>query len=261
MKSLYLKSISYGPPRIFLRKLRTHFLKQCGYSDPFDDLARISRVMNCDVCVDIGCHQGQTSLRLMETGLRCPILAVDPFADNLQKAKKALAGHDTVTFCEAAISDTNGDARFFINRNEQTSSLLVNASGNVQSFGADTELAKTITVQTLTLDTLVSRMCHSARRIIIKSDTQGAEAKVIRGGLSTIKDKCVAFYAEFMLGQMYEGQASFEELRDLLENKCGMVLRDIYPCLHGRHGDAAQADALWVKPSALDYFIGGRMLD
>lgn len=256
MKSLYLSAISYGPPRIFLRKLRTHFLKQCGYSDPFDDLARVSRVMNCNVCVDIGCHHGQTSLRLMETGLRCPILAVDPFADNLQKAKKALARYATVTFCEAAVSDANGDARFFINRNEQTSSLLVNAYGNIQSFGADTDLQKTISVQTLTLDTLVDRMCPYARRIIIKSDTQGAEAKVIRGGISTIKDKCVAFYAEFMLGQMYEGQASFEELRDLLEGECGMVLRDIYPCLHGRHGAAAQADALWVKPQALKCFGG-----
>jgi FkbM family methyltransferase len=235
--------------------MRTHFLKQCGYSDPFDDLARISDIMNCDLCVDIGCHHGQTSRRLIETGLRSPILAVDPFGDNLQTARRILASHDKVTFCEAAVSDTNGEARFFINRNEQTSSLLFNASGNVESFGADTDLEKTITVETVTLTTLVDRMFPASQRIIIKSDTQGAEAKVIQGGLTTIKDKCVAFYAEFMLGEMYEGQASFEELRNLLENKCGMVLRDFYPCLHDQHGVAVQADALWVKPSALKCFV------
>jgi FkbM family methyltransferase len=255
MKSLYLSALRIRQLRVYLRQLRYYFLAQCGCSDAFHDLVAIEKRLQCELLIDLGCHRGQTSLRLLETGLTCPILAVDPFANNLHIAKKALANYTKVRFCETAVTDTDGVARFFVNRNEQTSSLLVNAVGNVQSFGAHTDLEKTITVQTVTLDSLVNQQFPSAQRIIIKSDTQGAEAHVIRGGLETIKDKCVAFYAEFMLGQMYEGQASFEELRDLLENKCGMVLRDIYPCLHGMHGAAAQADALWVKPEALQCFV------
>ena len=86
---------------------------------------------------------------------------------------------------------------------------------------------------------------------IIKCDTQGAEAQVVRGGLRFLREQAIAFYGEVMLDGMYEGQASFQELRDLLEGDSGLVLRNIYPCLHDREGRAVQFDALWVQPQAL----------
>jgi len=254
MKSIYLRAIRLKPFRIFLRGLRAGVLQQCGYADPFCDLVRVANSVNCDLVVDIGCHHGHTSLRLLETGLQAPILAVDPFATNLSQARRTLDKYAQVQFVEAAVSATDGEARFFINRNEQTSSLLENASGNLSSFAADTTHEQTITVQTLSLDSLIKRYSPNARRVIVKSDTQGAEGQVIRGGLATIRDRVCAFYAEVMLGRMYENQAAFEELRDLLENHCGLVLREIYPCLHDKQGVAVQADALWMKPEIATLF-------
>jgi len=254
MRLIYLKAIRVPQLRVALRKIRNYFLASCGRSDAFVDMFKVAKSTQCDLFVDIGCHHGQTILRLMETGLNAPVLAIDPSAANLKIAQNLLAKHSAITYCEAAISDVDGEACFFVNHNEQTSSLLFNAPGNLASFGADTKLEETVKVQTLTLDGLVSRLFPSAQRILIKSDTQGAEAQVVRGGITTIRNKCVAFYAEFMLGQMYENQASFEELRRLLEDTCGMSLRDIYPCLHDKHGVAVQADALWVKPVALQCF-------
>ena len=254
MKSLYLRAIRLRPFRVFLRGWRGRVLEQCGYSDPFSDIVNIANQLSCDLLVDIGCHHGLTCLRLLETGLRAPILAVDPFGDNLSKARHSLANYTQVQFIQAAVSDTDGEAGFFINRNEQTSSLLENAAGNITSFKAATAHEQTITVPTLSLDSLIKRYSPNARRIIIKSDTQGAEAQVIRGGLNIIRDRVCAFYAEFMLGHMYENQASFEELRGLLENQCGLLLRDIYPCLHDKSGVAVQADALWVNADAMQCF-------
>jgi FkbM family methyltransferase len=225
-----------------------------GYADPVSDIAHISSQLQCDLLIDLGCHHGQTSLRLLEAGLRAPILAIDPFGANLSKARQTLAKYAQVHFVEAAVAANDGEARFFINRNEQTSSLLENAAGNVASFESDTAHERTITVPTLSLDSLINRYSPNARRIIVKSDTQGAEAQVVLGGLSSIRDRVCAFYAEFMLGHMYENQASFGELRDLLENQCGLVLRDIYPCLHDTQGVAVQADALWVNAEALNCF-------
>jgi len=254
LKKIYLELIRLRALRIPLRRLRGCLLSQLGYADPFRDIAHLSNSFRCDLFVDIGCHQGATSLRLLEAGLRAPILAVDPFDVNLSKARKTLAAYAHVQFVEAAVSTKDGEARFFINRNEQTSSLLENAAGNISSFGADTTHEQTITVPTLSLDSLISRYKPNAQRIIVKSDTQGAEGQVIQGGLATIRGRVCAFYAEFMLGQMYENQASFEELRQLLEGQCGFMLREIYPCLHDKQGRAVQADALWVKEGALNCF-------
>jgi len=254
MRSLYLSIIRFRKPRLLLRKLRGLLLRQCGHADSFEDLVGIARRLRCDLFIDIGCHHGLTSLRLLETGLRAPILAVDPFGENLSKARQSLSNYGQIQFVQAAVSANDGEARFFINRNEQTSSLLENAAGNISSFEADTAHEQSIIVPTVSLDSLIKRYSPNARRIIIKSDTQGAEGQVIRGGLETIRDRVYAFYSEFMLGSMYENQASFEELRQLLEDQCGLVLREIYPCLHDKRGKAVQADALWVKAEALQCF-------
>lgn len=86
------------------------------------------------------------------------------------------------------------------------------------------------------------------KRIIIKCDTQGAEGKVIRGGLHVIRNYVCAFYAEVMLGDMYQGQADFTSMRKLLEDECGLILHKVYPCLQDSTGKAVQMDALWIRP-------------
>ena len=75
---------------------------------------------------------------------------------------------------------------------------------------------------------------------------------MIRGGIAFIRDQVAAFYGEVMLDRMYQGQSSFDEIRGLLEGECGMVLRDVYPCMHDLSGRAVQMDALWVKPDMLE---------
>jgi hypothetical protein len=86
---------------------------------------------------------------------------------------------------------------------------------------------------------------------IIKCDTQGAESLVIQGGKNFMREHCVAFYGEVMLGSMYKGQSSFGEIRAILEADCGLVLKNTYPCLHDKAGRAVQMDALWVKSEFL----------
>jgi FkbM family methyltransferase len=254
LRAVYRTLIKVRPARVFLRHVRANILSHLSQPDQFNDIIRLVKECRCDLFLDIGCHHGNVSARLLEAGMQIPVLAVDPFASNLSVARKRLADYPNVTFVEAAIFSYDGEAKFYINRNEQTSSLLENAAGNISSFELDTAHEQSIIVPTVSLDSLIKCYTPNARRIIIKSDTQGAEAQVIRGGLSTLRDRVSAFYAEFMLGHMYENQASFEELRDLLESQCGMVLREIYPCLHDPQGVAVQADALWVKPMVARLF-------
>jgi FkbM family methyltransferase len=250
LKAIYLQCLRYPALRKPLRMARAKLQNIAGYSDPFFDLALIARESKATLFLDIGCHHGDALLRFIESGVFCQAAAFDPFGDNIECAKRTLRKCPQISFHQFAISNTNGSARFYLNRNEQTSSLLDNDTGNVASFADDTSPVGSCEVETRTLDSWAVE--HEVTGpCIIKCDTQGAEGLVIEGGKSFIRNHCVAFYGEVMLGAMYKGQSSFEEIRHLLENDCGMVLKNIYPCLHDKAGRAVQMDALWVKPQFL----------
>lgn len=250
IKTFYLAGLRCGPVRRLLRKCRAKLQRVSGYSDAFYDLADISRLSSSQLFFDIGCHHGETLLRFIESGINCPVAAFDPFGESIAKAKLLLRPYPRIDFYQIALSDRTGTAEFHLNRNEQTSSLLENDRGNIASFAEDTESVGTCQVVTRTLDSWASE--HRIQSpCVIKCDTQGAEGLVIEGGKSFIREHCVAFYGEVMLGDMYKGQSSFGDIRNMLEKDCGMVLRNIYPCLHDKTGRAVQMDALWVKPQFL----------
>lgn len=250
MKNIYLHCLHYPCLRRALRLARARLQVLAGYSDPFFDLAELARRSHARLFFDIGCHHGDTLLRFIESGMTCPVAAFDPFGGNIERAKTQLSQYPQITFHQLALSDRNGTATFYLNSNEQTSSLLPNDTGNRESFAADTTPTGSCEVATRTLDTWTAENGVNVSGVI-KCDTQGAEGLVIRGGKSFIRDHCVAFYGEVMLGDMYRGQCSFEEMRHLLEKDCGLVLKNIYPCLHDKAGRAVQMDALWVKPEWL----------
>lgn len=246
IKAIYLQCLRYPGLRKPLRLSRAKLQSIAGYSDPFYDLASIARISDAQLFLDIGCHQGETLLRFIESGIQCPIAAFDPFAENIEKAKHLLQLHPRISFYQLALSNADGTARFYLNKNEQTSSLLPNDTGNLDSFADDTAPVGSYEVKTRTLDTWAAE--HGVTgSCIIKCDTQGAEGLVIQGGRKFILEHCVAFYGEVMLGDMYKGQSSFGEIRKWLEKDCGLVLQNIFPCLHDKTGRAVQMDALWVK--------------
>ena len=245
LKAIYLQCLRYPALRKPLRLARSKLQTIAGYTDPFFDLARIARESNANLFIDIGCHHGDTLLRFIESGVSCPVAAFDPFGKNIEKAKRLLRPYPNINFYQLALSTTNGYARFYINKNEQTSSLLANDTGNLESFADDTASVGSCEVETRTLDRWGAE--HKVPGpCIIKCDTQGAEGLVIEGGKSFIRTHCIAFYGEVMLGDMYTGQSSFGDMRNLLENDCGLVLRNVYPCLHDKTGRAVQMDVLWV---------------
>jgi FkbM family methyltransferase len=246
IKAIYLQCLRHPALRKPLRRIRAKLQSIAGYTDPYYDLARISRESEAQMFLDIGCHHGDTLLRFIESGVSCPVAAFDPFGDNIKKAKRLLQPYSRINFYQLALSNTDGHARFYLNQNEQTSSLLANDTGNLVSFAGSTAPVGSCEVETRTLDSWAAE--HEVTGpCIIKCDTQGAEGLVIQGGRHFIREHCVAFYGEVMLGDMYKGQSSFGEIRALLEKDCGLVLQNVFPCLHDKAGQAVQMDVLWVK--------------
>ena len=232
------------------RRMRDGLLASLGCPQAYLELARLVKGRSDVAYIDIGCHHGETVQRFLDIAGSVPVVAFDPCGANLDIARRVVHSQGPVTFIRAAVADEDGGREFFSNANEQTSSLLRNAAGNLRSFPQDTQTVMTTEVDVVRLDTWAAAQMPSGQAVV-KCDTQGAEAQVVRGGLRFLQAQAIAFYGEVMLDGMYEGQASFQELRDLLEGECGLVLRNLYPCLHDRDGRAVQFDALWVQPQAL----------
>lgn len=246
IKEIYLQCLKISALRKPLRLFRAKLQSIAGYTDPFYDLAHIASASHACLFLDIGCHHGDTLLRFIESGIQCPVAAFDPFGKNIEKARRLLQSYRSIKLYQLALSNTNGTAQFYLNKNEQTSSLLANDTGNLESFADSTKPVGSCHVETRTLDSWAAE--HRVEGpCLIKCDTQGAEGLVIQGGRKFIREHCVAFYGEVMLGDMYKGQSSFGEIRALLEKDCGLVLENVFPCLHDKAGQAVQMDALWVK--------------
>jgi FkbM family methyltransferase len=250
LKTVYGKALLHPVSRRISRSLRHRLLRLLGHRDPFFDLAGIANGP-ADLLLDLGCFDGQTIQRVRDAGVSCPIVGFDPIPTNLAVAKRNLCNETDVTLVQAAVSDQNRRETFFVNRNEQTSSLLDNDIGNEESVPIASEHVEQLEVSTLTLDKWFLSHGKPDARVVIKCDVQGAEGRVIRGGLQVFKNNVIAFFGEIMLAPMYKNQSSMEELRHLLEDECGLVLFNLYPCFRDESGRAIQTDGLWVRPDCL----------
>lgn len=254
LKAFYDLALRSATTRKLARQLRGNLYRLLKVAEPYREIVTLARLADITSFLDIGAHEGTTVQRFREAGITCPIVGFDPLEENLEVARQNLAGVPDLHWEQAALFDSETERDFYVNANVQTSSLLPNAEGNLESLPDDSRLKEKLTIRTMTLDGWAERQGSSLdlSRLIVKCDTQGAEAAVIRGGNRLFRENVIAFYGEVQLRSMYEGQASFEELNRLLEQEHGFYLHNLYTCLHDCKGRALQTDALWVKQPWLE---------
>lgn len=126
------------------------------------------------VFLDIGAHIGVYSISL--AGDFGCVYAFEPERKNFNELVRniELNSINNVKVINKAVSDSKGYAKLYINQEENCGhSLMVNYSGNYQK------------VRMVTLDDFLKRKTVKVR--LIKIDVEGAEIKVLRGGIRTIK--------------------------------------------------------------------------
>jgi FkbM family methyltransferase len=153
----------------------------------------------CDV-LDIGANRGQSCMALIEgtNGVRyfgfepVPFLFLE-FADYLQRLK----GYEVYPV-QRAISSDDGFCDIHYSKVQafsQAATIMTDLSGS-ERMGDGVEK---ISVECETLDSFCKR--HKIAPRIIKIDTEGAEYKVISGGMTTISTFSPTMYLECGLGK------------------------------------------------------------
>jgi len=212
--------------------------------DAYGDLSKLIRTHRPDAFLDIGCHLGKTIERILDDN-SLPIHGFEPTQSTFTRVQGRFSSDSRVKIHNIALSDSTGTAKFFCNSNEQTNSLLDNDEGNQSAWGQQTSHVDSQEVQTMRLDEWYAQE-KPGNRLIIKSDIQGAEGMLVRGGETSLRDHVIAIFSEAQIGNMYEGQTDFFGLHEMLSG-LGFSLHNVYPCAHDSSGKAVQTDAMWIN--------------
>ncbi len=138
----------------------------------------------------------------------------------------------------ALLSDSDGPTNFYVASNEGASSSILKPGRHLKRK-PQIAFEEVRQLQSCTLDSL-----SLGKFDLIVIDVQGAESRVIAGGLETIS-KAKALWVEVNVGSMYEGDSSSSEIVN--------VLREHFVPVYMNMGVHYWGDAFFVNKNQIVY--------
>lgn len=186
----------------------------------------------------IGAHIGQELSLYKDFGIESGVfIEADP--DVYARLKQSIENEHSWRAIEALISDTDGvDVNFWTSSNDKMSSSLLKPGLHLTEHPDVFFSEDPLKINTKTLDSL-----NLGKFDLVVIDVQGAELKVLKGGMSTISH-ADALWLEVALGGLYEEDCSINELSEFLAKY------DYYP-VYVVIGNNMWGDALYIKRNTI----------
>ncbi|NNJ26226.1 hypothetical protein LzC2_23070 [Planctomycetes bacterium LzC2] len=207
------------------------------------------RTLSPGTILDIGANEGQFAELVRPLVPDACIISFEPLsgcAAVLEAKRDCLEPFHLV---RAALGEVAGEVE--MNRNEFTpsSSLLEMEPLHVAEL-PDTANSVAERVSVRRLDDVATEL-QISRPLVIKIDVQGYEARVLIGGPRTVRSAAVVV-AEVSAYPLYRGEATFEELYDLMKSYGFAYRGNVDRWLSPRDGRILQFDAMFenLDPAA-----------
>lgn len=147
-----------------------------------------------DTFIDVGAHIGFFSLLAsFVVGPEGKVIAVEPTDENYAQLDHNINLNklDHIHPVKSVISDTDGEATFYLNKDNDGGHALWDPSAHPLNQKTR-DSPESMTVRSMTLQSLMNDFdCSHVR--LIKIDTEGAEAKILRGARALLKTGAVDF--------------------------------------------------------------------
>jgi FkbM family methyltransferase len=196
---------------------------------------------------DVGANVGQTAAEYLKIFPSAQIHSFEPFPESCRQIERNVQS-SRVTAHNVAVADKAGTSLLNVCRASHMNSLLAVApTGPTHMGGLKAEMIGAVEVATITLDDF----CEEQRIDsidILKLDTQGSELLVVNGACRLLRSHAVnVIYTEVNFAQLYDGQASFDDIWRGLED-FGYRLFGLYNLKAGRDFLLGYGDAIFVSP-------------
>jgi len=188
--------------------------------------------------IHVGAHIGQELSMYKDIGITSGVfIEADPTI--YKRLEESLAHETNWKAVEALVSDTQDvDVDFWVSSNDKMSSSLLEPGLHLTEHPDVKFDSEPIKIKTKTLDSL-----KLGKFDLVVMDVQGAELKVLSGGIETFKD-ADALWLEVALGGLYKNDCSINDLTKFLDQY------DFYP-VYVVIGSTMWGDALFVKKQSI----------
>jgi FkbM family methyltransferase len=194
---------------------------------------------------DVGSNIGQTTRKYRKIFPKARIFGFEPFEPVYKEYISNINGDNLVYPENFALSDKNGDAKFFMNNCHYTNSLLPVTEEPADSSD-NYNLLSIAKVKTKTLDDY----CHEKgiKHInILKLDVQGGEKLVLDGAKEMLSEMNIdIIYSEVEFKSIYKDQPLFEDILKLLETY-GYQFYKKYNIYNSDDGSLLSGDAIFIN--------------
>lgn len=197
--------------------------------------------------VDAGAHRGEFSRRLAEAFPNSTVHAFEPNA--------AVAGSivgstsNRIRVWNAAVGERSERVRFRVNRDDETSSVLLPNANAARFHEGAHRLLREVDVAVERLDDWAIRERVGPVHAI-KLDVQGSEVAAIRGADRLLRESVVAVYSEAQFIPEYEGASRFGEIDAELRARGFTLFQIVDVQSKGVLRETASCDALWLREDA-----------
>lgn len=175
---------------------------------------------------ELGAHQSEDTIAFLDMGIKdMHVFECDPSNFNIIKTdvfefEELHPGMPSISLCDMAVNSFTGECTFV--KSARNSGKKWTQSGSVKqpknhlTAYPTVTFGETVTVKCVSLDDYCN---HTGVNVIdfIWCDIQGAEIEMINGA-QKILEHTTYLYTEYSDNELYEGQATLQQLLDALPN-------------------------------------------
>jgi FkbM family methyltransferase len=195
--------------------------------------------------LDVGANTGQFAVAAAKLFPGARVYSFEPLPECVTQLRRHANKLPNLTIYPFALGDREtGDLPFNVNSHSQSSSALRLTEGHRTAFPDEQETVST-TVEASTLDRIFE-LIDLAPPVLLKLDVQGYEAKVLLGGVKTLK-RVDYVVLEASLRPMYEGEVLFLDLVCLMAGYGFHFLRPVGWLTDRKTDEVLQIDTLFER--------------
>lgn len=207
---------------------------------------RLLRSFRVDVVLDVGANAGQYAQELRhDLGFAGRICSFEPLAAPFHVLSDRAAGDPSWSVFNFGLGDVAGSATINVAGNSESSSLLEMLPRHLEA-APDSGFVGTEDIEIKTLDAVFDELCAPGQQVYLKVDTQGFEARVLRGADRSLA-RIDTLQVEMSLTPLYVGEPSFVEMCQMLVGT-GYTMVGLEPGFADpRTGQLLQADGIFRR--------------